>query len=162
MGSVMIGVGGPVVVVVVVGGGTVIVVVVVVVATVVVVVVVVDADLPAVVVVLVVVVLVTRFGVVVVVETTGVGPSRFGADAGAVAALVVGVPSVESNLPAKREFTDAATGFTDVAVVVVFGGLATEVGVEVAEAVLGAAAFVVVNELVLLSDGGVSLCTNPT
>jgi hypothetical protein len=109
------------------------------------------------------VVVMGRAGVVVLVGTTGAGSSRFGADAGAVvAALVVGMPRVESNLPPNNGFTDVALGFAGLALVVDRRGLDTAVVVEGAEPVLGPAAFVGVDDLGLLSDGGASLCTNPT
>jgi hypothetical protein len=162
--------GAVVVVVVVVGGGLVVVVVVAWVVAVVgadrlvVVVVSVGCDfLVVVVVVVATVVVMGRAGVVVLVETTGAGSSRFGADAGAVvAALVVGTPSDESNLPPYNGFADVALGFAGLVLVVDWRGLAAVVVVEEAEPVLGAAAFVGVVEEGLLSDGGASLCTNPT
>ncbi len=173
-------VGGPVVVVVVVvlgvvdvvvGGPVVVVVVRVVVVVggdflVGVVVVVVVGDFLVVVVVVVGATVVVVMGREVVVEvggTTGMGPSRVGADVGAVAeAALVGVLRVASNLPNNNEFTDATPGFAGVVVVVVFAGRDTAVEVEVAGAVLGAAAFVAAVEVGPLSDGGVSFCTNPT
>jgi hypothetical protein len=153
------------VVVVVVGGGPVGVVVVVVVG--VVVVVVVGGDFPVVVVVVVgddflivvvvvaTVVAVGREGVVVVVGSVAVGSSTAGADVGATVALVSGVPKASSNLSADDECTDDALGLGNALLEDDFAGV--EAGV-----VVGAAAFVAVDELCPPSGGNVSLSTNPT
>jgi hypothetical protein len=162
----MIVVGGSVVVVVVVVGGPIVVVVVVRVVVVVggdslaVVVVVVGGDFLVVVVVVVVatVVVTGREDVVVVVGSTGMEPRRLGADVGAVVALVVGALRVASKLPANKELTEAGSDRAGEIPVVVFAGVV----VEVAESVLGAGGFVFVDEVGPLSDGVVSLCTNPT
>jgi hypothetical protein len=169
MGSGMgiIGVVGSVVVVVV-GGGPLVDVVVISVVVVVggdfraVVVVVVGDELPVVVVVEATVGVLGRESVVVVVGTTGVGLSSVAADVGAVAALVLGVPRADDNVPACDDVGRAPLDFACVVLVVVFGGVDAAVVVEVAEAVLGAASFAAVDESPPESDGNLSRCTNPT
>ena len=152
------------VVVVVVGGGPVGVVIVVVLVVVVVVggefpvvvvVVVVGDDFLIVVVVVATVVVVGRAGVVVVVGSDAVGSSSAGADVGATVALVSGVPKASSDLSADDECTDDALGLGNVLLEVVFAGVEAAV-------VVGAAAFVAVDELCPPSGGNVSLSTNPT
>jgi hypothetical protein len=104
------------------------------------------------------VVVMGREDVVVVVGSTGVDPRRLGAGIGAVVALVVGVLRVASNLLADNEFTEAGFDPGGEIPVVVFAGIV----VEVAESVLGSAGFDAADEVGPRSDGGVSLCTNPT
>jgi hypothetical protein len=103
--------------------------------------------------------------VVVVVGSTVVGPSADGAVGGGVAAAaLVGVLAVESNRPAKSEFTDVAPGFGTVAVVAFFAvrGAPAVVGVVVAEAVLGPKAFDVESAVGPRSGDTVSFCRNAT
>jgi hypothetical protein len=100
---------------------------------------------------------------VVVVEATGLGLRRV-ADAvvGAVAVLV-GALRLASNLPANNEFSEAASDFSEVAVVRVLEGRDAPVVVgSVAEEVLGAAALVVADELDPVSDGGEIFSMKPT
>jgi hypothetical protein len=101
------------------------------------------------------VVVMGREGVVVVVGTAAVGSSSVGAEVGAMVAFVLGVPKAKSNLSADDEFTDAALGIDGVVLVVVVAGVE-------AALVVGAAAFVAVDELGPPSGGNVSLWTNPT
>jgi hypothetical protein len=101
------------------------------------------------------VVVVGREGVVVVVGSVAVGSSTAGADVGATVALVSGVPKASSNLSADDECTDDALGLGNALLEDDFAGV--EAGV-----VVGAAAFVAVDELCPPSGGNVSLSTNPT
>ena len=109
--------------------------------------------------------MVGRESVVVDVETTGVDPSRVGAEMGVVAAgTFVGVLRLASKLPANSEVADAAPGFAGVVPMV---GLAERDtagvgGPAVAEVVLGWGTFVTVDGVSPLFDGNVSLWTNPT